>query len=146
MLNQCIGHCRRKTSHLNTNLQVFPLWLSELRTQRSGFRMQVQSLASLGGLRIWHCHKLWCRRKMQLRSGFPVAVVQTSSCSFDSIPSPGTAICQDVALKRKQQQQQWLIYGSQFKMKPRREKKKSENSTQRLNDIWEMDSLWRRGR
>ena len=31
-------------------------------------RMQVQSLALLSGLRIWHCHELWCRSQMQLRS------------------------------------------------------------------------------
>ena len=24
-------------------------------------RLQVQSLASLSGLRIWHCRELWCR-------------------------------------------------------------------------------------
>ena len=31
-------------------------------------RMLVQSLASLSGLRIWHCHELWCRLQMQLGS------------------------------------------------------------------------------
>ena len=29
----------------------------------------------LSGLRIWHCHDLWCRLQMQLRSGVAVAVV-----------------------------------------------------------------------
>ena len=29
-------------------------------------RMQVWSLASLSGLRIWHCHELWCRSQLQL--------------------------------------------------------------------------------
>ena len=37
-------------------------------------RMQVQSLAWLSGLRIWHCHKLWCRSQMQPRSYVAVAV------------------------------------------------------------------------
>ena len=32
-------------------------------------RMQVHFLASLSRLRIRHCHKLWCRLKMWLRSG-----------------------------------------------------------------------------
>ena len=32
------------------------------------------SLASLSGLRIQHCHKLWCRLQTQLRSGVAVAV------------------------------------------------------------------------
>ena len=31
-------------------------------------RMQVQSLASSVGLRIWYCHKLWRRSQMQIRS------------------------------------------------------------------------------
>ena len=38
-------------------------------------RMQVQSLASLSELRIWHCHELWCRSQMQLGSSVAVAVV-----------------------------------------------------------------------
>ena len=38
-------------------------------------RMQIQSLAVLSGLRIWHCHELQCRLQMWLRSGVAVAVV-----------------------------------------------------------------------
>ena len=38
-------------------------------------RLQVRSLASLSGLRIWHCHELWCRSKMWLGSGVAVALV-----------------------------------------------------------------------
>ena len=36
--------------------------------------MQVQSLASLSGLRFWHCHELWCRLQMWLRSRVAAAV------------------------------------------------------------------------
>ena len=32
-------------------------------------KMWVRSLASLSGLRIWHCRELWCRWQMQLRYG-----------------------------------------------------------------------------
>ena len=32
-------------------------------------RLWVWSLASLSGLRIWHCHELWCR--LQTRLGIP---------------------------------------------------------------------------
>ena len=32
-------------------------------------KLQVQSLASLIGLRIWCCPELWCRSKMWLGSG-----------------------------------------------------------------------------
>ena len=38
-------------------------------------RVQVRSLASLSGLRIWHCHEVRCRSQAQLRSGVAVAVV-----------------------------------------------------------------------
>jgi len=31
-------------------------------------RVQFRSLALLNGLRIWHCHELWCRSQMWLRS------------------------------------------------------------------------------
>ena len=37
---------------------------------------QVWSPASLIGLRIWHCHELWCRSQTWFRSG--VAVVATA--------------------------------------------------------------------
>ena len=38
-------------------------------------RLWVQSLASLSGLRIRHCHELWCRLQTRLGSGIAVAVV-----------------------------------------------------------------------
>ena len=58
-------------------------------------RMGVQSLDSLRGLRIWiqHCHELWCRLQMLLRSWIAVAVMQASSRSSDLTPSLGTSIC-----------------------------------------------------
>ena len=39
-------------------------------------RIQVQSLAPLNGLRIWHCRELWCRSQRQLESGIAVAVAR----------------------------------------------------------------------
>ena len=36
--------------------EEFPLRLSGLRTQLVSMRIRVQSLASLSGLRIWHCY------------------------------------------------------------------------------------------
>ena len=56
-------------------------------------RTRVQSLASISGLRIWHCHKLWHRSWMRLGSGIAVAVVSAGSCSSDSTPSLGTSTC-----------------------------------------------------
>ena len=43
----------------------FLLWLSRLRTQLASMRLRVPSLASLSGLRIWHCRKL-LRRVAQI--------------------------------------------------------------------------------
>ena len=54
-------------------------------------RTWVQSLASLGGLKIWHCSELRCRWQKQFRSC--VAVAQAGSYIFDSTPSLGTSIC-----------------------------------------------------
>ena len=56
-----------------TILWEFPLWLSGLRTQHS-VQMEVESLASFSGLRIWHCHKLQHRSQMQLGSGTAVGI------------------------------------------------------------------------
>ena len=39
-------------------------------------RTRVPSLPLLSGLRIWHCHELWCRSHMWLGSGLSWAVVQ----------------------------------------------------------------------
>ena len=39
----------------------FLLWLSGLRIRLVSMRMRVRSLALLSGLRVWHCHELWCR-------------------------------------------------------------------------------------
>ena len=53
--------------------------------------MRVQSLASLSGLRIWHCHcrEPSCRSQMWLRSCVAVA----GSCSSHLILSLRTSIC-----------------------------------------------------
>ena len=36
------------------------------RNQQGTMKLWVQSLASLSGLRIWHCHELWCGSQMWL--------------------------------------------------------------------------------
>ena len=54
------------------------------------------------GLRIWHCHELWCWSGMWLRSGVAVAVVKAGSCSSSLTPSLGTSICCRCGLKKKQ--------------------------------------------
>ena len=67
-------------------------------------RIQVQSLASLSGLRIQYCHKLWYRSQMQLRSGVAVAVVWAGSCSSNSPLAWELPYAIAVALKSKRQQ------------------------------------------
>ena len=62
--------------------------------------MQVQSLASLSGLRIWCCHELWCRLQTQLGSCVAVTVVYASSFSSDWTPSLGTSICSRCSPKK----------------------------------------------
>ena len=64
------------------NYWEFSLWLSRLRTWLVSMRMHVQSLTLLTGLRIWHCHKLWC-------CGYGVGWQHSS----DLTPSPETSIC-----------------------------------------------------
>ena len=53
----------------------FLSWLSGLQIQLGTMRLQVQSLASLSGLRIQHCRELVCRLQTQLGSGIAVPVV-----------------------------------------------------------------------
>ena len=77
---------QRPRTFKNRGFLKFPLWLSKLRIWLVSVRMQVQSLTSLSGLRIWHCHKLQCRLQIQL--GSTVAVAQDSSCSSDPTPKP----------------------------------------------------------
>ena len=56
-------------------------------------RMQVQSLASVSGLRIWHCGELWCRSQTWLRSHVAVALAQAGGYSSNSTPSQGNSMC-----------------------------------------------------
>ena len=60
--------CDRTPSKLGIVLREFPSWLSGPRIQLGTMRLQVQSLASLRGLRIWCCRELWCRLQMWLGS------------------------------------------------------------------------------
>ena len=76
--------------------------------------MQVCSLASISGLRIWHCHELWCRLQTWLRSCAAVAGAQAGSCSSDLTPSLGISICCQCGPEKQQQQQKNLLIASLF--------------------------------
>ena len=70
-----------------------PIVTQQKQIRLATMTLQVQSLASLGGLRIWCRCELWCRLQMRLGSAVALAVVQASDCSSDSTPSLGTSIC-----------------------------------------------------
>ena len=54
--------------------------------------MCVLSLASLSGLSLWRCHKLWSSLHMWLGSCVAVAVMQAWSFSSNLIPSLESSI------------------------------------------------------
>ena len=66
----------------------FPLWRSR---NESDLRFQVQSLAFLSRLRIWHCCELWCSSQMRLGSGMAVAGWAVALIAL--LASLGTSIC-----------------------------------------------------
>jgi len=61
------------------------------RIQLGTMRLQVQSLASLNGLSIWHCCELWCRLRTWLGSGI-VALAWAGSYSSGWTPGLGASI------------------------------------------------------
>ena len=54
---------------------VVPIVAQQIRIRLVSMRMQVRSLALLSGLRIQHCHELWCGSQMWLGSRVAVALV-----------------------------------------------------------------------
>ena len=64
-------------------------------------RTQVQPLASLNGLRMWHCRELWCKLQTRLGSGMAVAVAKASDYGSNLTPSLGTSIFCTCGLKKK---------------------------------------------
>ena len=75
--------------------------MAQKRIRLGTVRLWVRSLASLSGLRIWHCRELWRRSQMRLGSCVAVAVVWTSNCNSNSTSSLGTSICLECGPKSK---------------------------------------------
>ena len=75
-------------------------------------RMWVQSLVLISGLRIRHCHELWCRSKMQLGSSLAVAVAEAGSYSSNLTHSLGTSIHCGCSPKKtkKTKKNMWKCY------------------------------------
>ena len=102
-----------------------PIVVQQKLIRLETMRLQVQSLALLSGLRIWHCCELWCRSQIWLRSRVAVALAQAGSYSSDSTPSLGTSICRRCSPKsKKTKAQKWQ---KDKKRKKKRKKKKKEN-------------------
>ena len=70
-----------------------PIVAERVTNLASIMRIQIRSLASLSGLRIWCCLELWCRSQMWLGSCVAMSVVYVGSCSSISTPSLGTYMC-----------------------------------------------------
>ena len=82
------------------------IWLASMRTQ-------VQSLASLSGLRVLHCHGLWCGSQMWLGSGITQAVAWAGCCSSDwTTPSLGTSICPGCGPKKQKKKREDIGSGN----------------------------------
>ena len=65
-------------------------------------RIEVHSLASLGGLKIQCCYTLQSKSQIQLGSSVVVAAVQAGRCSSDSAHGLGTSTCHRCSgVKRK---------------------------------------------
>ena len=70
-----VRQAHMEPSHLYTYAGEFLLWHSGLRILLVSMRMGVQTLVLLNGLRIGHCHRLWCSLQTWLGSGVAVAIV-----------------------------------------------------------------------
>ena len=75
---------------------------------------QVQSLASLSGLRTLCCHELLRRSPTWLGCHMAVAVVQAGSCSSRAAPGLGTSVCRRCGPKKKNKKKTGLGLVSQF--------------------------------
>ena len=87
-------------------------------------KIQVSSLASLSGSRIWCCRELWHTLQMRLGSCVAVAVVYSSN----SNPSLGTSICCKSGSKNK-----WKKGRKKERKEGRKEGKEKADSILRWN-------------
>ena len=78
-----------------------PVVVKWKQIQLVSMRMRVRSLALLSGLGIWHCHEVWCRSQMQLRSCVAVAVVRLAVTAPIQSLAWEFPYAADVALKRQ---------------------------------------------
>ena len=101
-----------KFTFIRKNLGQFPLWLSRLRICVS-MRMQVQSLAPLGGLRIQDCCKLQRRLQMLCLWCRPTAAALIQPLAWELPYVAGVALKKNIYnfLKKKERNKQtWGNY------------------------------------
>ena len=63
------------------------------------------SIHEVSGLRIQHCHELWCRLQMRLGSRVAVVLMQAEGYSSDWTPSLGTSLCHRCGPKKDKKDQ-----------------------------------------
>ena len=73
-------------------------------------RMQVQSLTSVSGLGIPHCHELWCRLQMQLGSHIAMAVVRAAAVALTRPLAWELPNAKGEALKSKKSKKKKKVY------------------------------------
>ena len=96
-------------------------------------RMWDQSLAWLGGWRIWCCREQWRRSQMPLRSCTAVAVMQAGSCSTSSTPSLGSSVCLGCRPKIAQKNKQKIH--SKFPTIPKDQVAKYHETERQINKL-----------
>ena len=80
-------------------------------------RIQVQSLASLSGLRIQHCCELWCRSHTQLGSGIvmlwcrPAATTLIQPLAWEPPDAASAALKSKKKKKENKKRKEMLRYG-----------------------------------
>ena len=87
--------------------QGLPIVAQRKRTQLVSKRMQIQSLALLSELRIWHCRELWCSLQTWLRSDVAVASAGTAVALIHWIPSLGTSTCRKHSPEKCKKRKIW---------------------------------------
>ena len=103
------GHHRSQQRGSSPHYTVKPIWLGTMK-------LQVWSLASLSGLRVWHCHELWCKLQSWLRSGIAVAWRRPSAIAliwplaWELLYAVGVALKKKKSAKRKAQQPKTTHY------------------------------------
>ena len=97
-------------------------------------RMWVWSLVLLNGSGIQHCHELWCRSLVPLRSGVAVAVALAGSCSSNGPQAwelPYALLGCGPKKQKKQKQKQ-----NKTKQNKQTNKKQPNKQTKKPHHLW----------